>query len=357
MRSSSKFISLVKLLSTGLVGGLIFVYFNMPIPWTLGPLMATILVKQFHDDFYFPPLLRSISLIFAGIMLGTTFTQESATKIIQDLPLMFLTTAATIMMSIFLAYTTTKILPDTNITTAVLGNMPGGITQMVLMASEIKECNLNLVVFMQTFRLLSVITIVPFVVTKGFATAGVDLPTAVTATNFTLQGLGLSILVATIGALIAKKVKLPNPFMIGPLLTFAALAFSGVFFNKLPNLLVIITQVTIGAYFGMMIDFHENLPWKKIVPMMVFNVILLISFGFFLAYMLYLYDAIDLMSAFLALAPGGVSEMGITALILHGDTVSVLSYQLFRLLFIIFLTPGIIRWWINYRHKKLLAKV
>lgn len=51
----------------------------------------------------------------------------------------------------------------------------------------------------------------------------------------------------------------------------------------------------------------------------------------------------DLATAFLATAPGGLTEMGITALVVGADSSTMVAYQLTRLLFIMLVFPYIAR--------------
>jgi uncharacterized membrane protein AbrB (regulator of aidB expression) len=48
-------------------------------------------------------------------------------------------------------------------------------------------------------------------------------------------------------------------------------------------------------------------------------------------------------TGFLALAPGGMDQMGILAHVVHADLSMVTGYQLFRLFFIYFAVPPILR--------------
>jgi hypothetical protein len=54
-----------------------------------------------------------------------------------------------------------------------------------------------------------------------------------------------------------------------------------------------------------------------------------------------------LVTAFLSAAPGGMAEMGLTALILGGDVSVVAGYHMFRLLFILLVLPYFLRYWLK----------
>ncbi len=53
----------------------------------------------------------------------------------------------------------------------------------------------------------------------------------------------------------------------------------------------------------------------------------------------------SLVTAFLAMAPGGIAEMGLTGLSIDADVPQILTYQLLRLLFLNFTLPFAINWY------------
>jgi uncharacterized protein len=65
-----------------------------------------------------------------------------------------------------------------------------------------------------------------------------------------------------------------------------------------------------------------------------------------IAYIFTRLTSITLVTAFLSMAPGGISEMGLTATIVNANLSTVVSYQLFRLLFVLLVGVPAIRWWL-----------
>jgi len=54
--------------------------------------------------------------------------------------------------------------------------------------------------------------------------------------------------------------------------------------------------------------------------------------------------SLNLISAFLGTSPGGMAEMGLTAVLVRADVSLVAAYQMFRLLFILFVMPLLLKW-------------
>lgn len=63
-------------------------------------------------------------------------------------------------------------------------------------------------------------------------------------------------------------------------------------------------------------------------------ILIVISFG--MAYLLATFNSMSLVTAFLAIAPGGIDVMGITAKEVNADLSTVTAYQMFRLFVICF---------------------
>ncbi|GAE44677.1 hypothetical protein JCM21738_1408 [Mesobacillus boroniphilus JCM 21738] len=93
----------------------------------------------------------------------------------------------------------------------------------------------------------------------------------------------------------------------------------------------------------------------------VSTIILALLSGFLLvlgslALSFFLSDALDIniVTSFLSLAPGGMDQMGIIAHEVKADLSIVSGFQLFRLFFIYFAVPPILRW---YFKRKINSKV
>jgi membrane AbrB-like protein len=70
---------------------------------------------------------------------------------------------------------------------------------------------------------------------------------------------------------------------------------------------------------------------------------MIVGFAFGLSYCLHTLYHIDMTTAFLCIAPGGLPEMGVTAHTVHADVSMVAAYQLFRVFFILFIVPIFLR--------------
>lgn len=149
-------------------------------------------------------------------------------------------------------------------------------------------------------------------------------------------------LVGSVGALIATKLKVPAPFMVGSMI------FVGIF-NAFTSTAYVyswsrfLVQVIAGGFIGMSMDKEKIKTFKSMlmpaIVMMTGLLFLNIVVGFFL----YKTTTLDLLSALFAAVPGGMSDMSIISSEMGADTSTVAIFQLARLIGVISLFPFLIR--------------
>jgi len=156
-------------LLVSLTGGLFFRLLHLPLPWLLGSLAAVMIWSlTARRNVFWPVGLRNSGLVILGYMLGSSFAIETGLQIIKQLPAMMFATASTILFSLFIGYIIHR-RTDISLSTCIIGSVPGGLTQMVVLSEEIADTDLTVVTFMQTIRLLSTVFIVPFLIICGLA--------------------------------------------------------------------------------------------------------------------------------------------------------------------------------------------
>ncbi|EGO61719.1 AbrB family transcriptional regulator [Acetonema longum] len=347
---------LIKTFLLAVAGGCLFYASSIPLPWMLGPLTAVLLWRNIaRRPIYWPVNIRNAGTVILGSLMGSSFTLETARQIALQLPFMLLATGLVIGFSLLTASITAR-RAGIGLASSMLGSIPGGLTQMVLLSEEIKESDLAVVSFMQTIRLLCVVFIVPFIAVHSVAggspaaVAALSASTAPTATPLHL--IPLYVAGSAAGAWTASRYHFPTPFLVGPLLFTAALVLSGVSAPVFPQWLILISQLTVGAFMGSTIEIAGLSNWKILLPYAIAGGVGVVLFSFGLGYFLTVTHPIDLITAFLGTAPGGMTEMGITATSVHADLSIVSAYQLSRLLVILFIVPYILRWLLNDRKAK-----
>lgn len=337
-------------------GGTVFQLLHIPLAWMLGPMTAVMLWQEvFKKKASWPVGLRNAGLVPLGYTMGIPFTAEVAVRILYQLPSMLAATMLTVLFGCLLGLLAAK-RSGLTLATGLLGGIPGGLTQMVVLSDEIADSDATVVTFMQTVRLISVLFIVPFLAVHGLAGGAAAAKGAAAAAGAAdtappLVSLSAVWFVLAVGLMtwLAPRLKLPTPYMLGPLIGVAALAVCGLQAPNLPQSAIIVAQLAVGAHMGVTTRLSSLANWKKLLPYSLLSGIGIVLFSLVIGWFLKLLTPMSFVTAFLATAPGGMTEMGLTGAAVHADLTVIVSYQMFRILFILFAVPPLLRWWLAGR--------
>jgi len=341
------FSKVLQILTTGLVaipGGFLFSFLHIPLPWMLGPLTITLIHHALRGKgTRWPVGFRNAGMIVIGYSMGRTMTVETTEQILINLPGMAAVTLLIVLFSLATGYLTHR---QTGISLAsgILGSVPGGLAQMVLMAEEIEDADVTAVTLMQMARVLAVLFIVPCVATYGIIhlPAGPPAPAVATATHYGLAALP-ALLIAPLGAWLAVRLNAPIPFLLGPIFATAAAVLIGFPAPPVPRPLINTAQLFFGVYLGVAISLESLRRVGKVLPWAIGGSVALVAFTYLLGFGLTFVTPASLLTAFLSTAPGGMTEVGIVALTLGADVAFILAYQLFRLFCILLVAPLLLR--------------
>ncbi|WP_433747049.1 AbrB family transcriptional regulator [Falsibacillus pallidus] len=342
-----------------LIGGAIFFSFHAPIPWLLGPMASGLIASRFKMiKLYWPVQLRNIGLIIVGYLLGLSITKNTLIEISHQLPSMLLTTLIILLFSALMAWFFSK-WSGVDYKTTLTGSIPGGLSQMVTLGEEIKGIDLTVVTLIQVSRLICIIFLVPFLLFSPlYSTGEAGGSTGIKAAVQTVQWADLfpNILVflaaASLLALLGKKIKLPTPFLLGPILATAIISISGLKGPQLPNLVINISQILIGGYFGLMLKTSQFPNKYKMVGFALLNGVILTSFCWGLSFVMEYAHHLSAVTSFLSVAPGGMDQMGLIAKELHANLSIITGYQIFRIFFILFIVPPVLKWLFTRQTRK-----
>jgi membrane AbrB-like protein len=344
-------------------GGLLFTLLHVPLSWMLGPLTAVLLWTTFtRRRLDWPGGLRNVGLALLGYSMGLSFTMESALQITSQLPSMLVATITTIVFSLVVAFVTAR-QTGISVVSSAIGSIPGGLSQMVVLSEEIEGSDTAIVAFMQTIRLLTVIFTVPFLAVHGLAdepvqgVAGLGRQAngaadtflgslAAAADAFSSRPIFMCILLLCVAAAawIAIKLRFPTPYFLGPILAASLFMVGGLEPPHLPSILILLAQWSLGIYLGLGIKLSSLHNWKKLLPYSIGGSAAVVAFSLGLSYVFSLLLPLSVMTAFLGTSPGGMTEMGVTATLVGANVSMVVAYQMFRILFILFIVPYLLRW-------------
>lgn len=343
--------SFLETLLLGFIGGIIFFLLNLPLPWMLGPLTAVMMWQGTTSrEMIWPAHYKNMGLIILGITFGLYFTVESMLLIGPYFLPYVLLTSLMIVISIINSSFISKYLKVDQIT-SVFGAIPGGLTEMVI-ASESLQAKSSFVMIFQTVRLLVVLFTVPFVIIYAFS--GEPSTSITMVEDDTTSFLTWTALLFILPILLGFRFKdlLPAGVMIIPLVTTGILNISPIDIPQVPSWLFLAAQLCVGIGLGKSIAIKDVRAAGKYGFVFAGLAGWLILIGFGLGYVLALITSMDLPTAMLSMAPGGLVEMVLTASMVGADPAIVTSLQLTRILIIILFVPIGLKWYFKRKLKK-----
>ena len=329
------------------LGGYLFDQLGIYLPWMLGPLFVVMIAKiKWGQSMLWSRKLRSTGLIILGLQLGSSFTKQSLHEMSEYLPVMLFTTVVLILFTVVTGLFVGKRM-NLSMSTSLLGSFPGGLSQMVILSEEMKDSDETVVGFMQTLRVILVISIVPWLVTHVMS---VDSEATATIAKgpffmFDYDGTLALLLIAALVLFIfiAIKVHFPLPFLLGPLIAAALFNLTGSEAPHIPGFWLNVSQLLIGAHLGFTLKVDNPRLFRKMFAVVFVSNVLLIGFCYYLADYFSPVLSLPANELFLSMAPGGVAEMAVTAMSVSVDVSVVTSFHLFRILFILFLVSPLIK--------------
>ncbi len=105
----------------------------------------------------------ALALMAAGYGIGRSFTHDTLVQMSQHVAGVFGASFVAIGISLLVSWFTYKH-TFANLLSCIMGMLPGGLNQMMLMADEDPRADANVVVMQQTIRLFGVVISVPFLV-------------------------------------------------------------------------------------------------------------------------------------------------------------------------------------------------
>lgn len=340
----------------GSAGGGLFAALGLPLPWILGAAFAVMTLNTVRPGLaVWPRVIGDAGIAVVAYVLGCTMTLDTVRTIAQELPTMILAaslwTAVCTIIGLMFAKLTGLSVQD-----GVLGSMPGGLTQMVLLADEMQGANAGNVAIMQTSRLIVVLYTVPFLAAwfagdSGAAAGGMPVTGGEESASPASGALDVlpawteyaALPLVPLAAWLGRRFRLPAGEFLAPVLVVGALAAAGLAWPSAPEPLIAAAQLAIGIFIGQRVQPRILLTNRRFGPLSLISAGLLIVFTVLAAWGWSTSAGESIVTWFLALAPGGLGEMAVTAIVLGADEAQVTAYQLFRLLFVLLAAPPLIK--------------
>ena len=181
----------------------------------------------------------------------------------------------------------------------------------------------------QAIRVAMLVLILPAIVTFSGVAAGAREPPL--NIPFALGPFFLMMAITAVGAIVFQKLRLQNPWTMGPLLTSAALAVCEIQFSGIPRELSNLAQMMLGSALGSRFEREFFLRYRLFIPIALINgTYVILASGAVAAVVAWL-SGIPLATTLTGCGPGGIAEMTITAKALGLAVATVTAFQLVRI--------------------------
>ncbi len=324
-----------------------FDYLAVPAAYLLGSLICGAAFSLSNQTVQIPKLCVIFGRGIIGAMIAASIP-IAALGNIADHWLLFLLGIGSVQLisnwlGLFLARS--HFLPGS---TAIWGMSPGAASAMVTVAESF-DADVRLVALMQYVRV--VIVSITAVMMTHFLADSVSGHTAIGTTIFDhvwhitdkvnfLKTLGL----IAISLVCSRLFRIPA----GPILLTLALGLvasaSNMLQITLPLPLLTVAYIVIGWDVGFRFSRSTLSYALKVLPRILFSILLLIVVCGLLSAILVLTVGIDPLTAYLAMSPGGLDTIAIIAASSNADMSFVMTMQTARLLLVLICGPMIARW-------------
>ncbi len=327
-------------LATAFAGALLALWLSLPLPWMIGALLATAISKMAGSPAKAHKTFRNGGQWVIGTSLGLYFTPEMLRVIGLNLPYILAGTVFALGLGALGAYIL-RAWGGADFKTAWFASAIGGASEMSALA-ERYNARQDLVASAHSLRMLMVVVIIPFAF-RALGIHGNDLSVLQTDTFYDAQGMLVLIVLTSAMGIFFQRVRLPNPWVLGPLLATALLTSNGLVLTYIPTEMTNLGQLFIGWFLGdkFTSDFFRRAPRYLSVVAISNSINIVLAFAF--SYLLFLASGIPMPTLVLGTSPGGIAEMAITAKVLMLGAPIVTAFHVIRMVGVLLATAPLYR--------------
>lgn len=325
----------------GVIGGAIFYYLRLPLPWMLGAMAATTIAAMSGVRVALMPTLRMAFIAILGVMLGSAFTPQVLRSLFVWVG-SFGWLVVYVILATGIVYAFYRRIARYDPVTAYFSGAPGGLNEMVLTGAAMGGDERRISLAHGTRILIAI-----FAISFGYRWFGGYVPPAagspLLSTAIEIEDWLVLAGCVLVGFLGARALRVPAYALVGPMLLSAIAHASGLTVSRPPVWLVAVAQIVVGAMVGSRFD--------GVSPRVVAHALLLASGAtiVLLALAALFGEAVEttlgipFAAALLAFAPGGLAEMSLIALSMNVDAAYVSSHHIVRIFMIVLVAPFVFR--------------
>jgi uncharacterized protein len=334
----------VPALLLALAAALLCLRLDTPLPWMIGPLFSTALACMLGAPLAAPVRAREAGQWAIGTALGLYFSAPVLAVLARDAGWIVLAVLFALVVGASGGALLHK-LSGVDRATAFFAMAVGGASEMAVQG-ERHGARVDQVAAAHSLRIMLVVGTIPFAVRWWSAHglgAGLD-PFVPAAALVKPAGLVLLVAATSAGALLFKRLGMPNAWVIGPLLVAMMLTAAGISLSRLPEWMIRTGQLFIGVSLGTRFTpgFVHTAPryLASVAACALAAMLASAAFGLALAGL----TGIHAGTALLATSPGGIAEMALTARVLQLGVPVVTAFHVARMVVVVLAIGPLYRW-------------
>lgn len=326
-------------LALAVAGGGLFHLLGVPLPWMLGPMLATTIASMAGATITVPAAWRTPSIVVLGLLLGSSFTADMVAGMGRWVPSLAALPVYIVVIGL-LALVYLRAVARIDPLSAYFCATPGGLGEMMILGDRMGG-DMRLISLVHATRILLVVFIVPF----AFGLAGFETGGGLGPGGPPAGASDLAVLLAcgVAGALAGKLLRLPAYGLLGPMVASAAAHLAGLVQGAPPVMLVAAAQLVIGATVGCRFNGVSVAAflWTVLTGLGLTLLMLLAALLFALG--LGWLTGLPAPLVILAYMPGGITEMSVIALSLTDDPAFVATHHIVRIGLVVVMAPALFR--------------
>ena len=307
-------------------GGALFAALGTPLPWMMGSILASAIAQMAGARLEPLPGGRDMGLAIIGVNLGLYFTPPVVAEVASYGGYFVALGFAALGIGAISAAVLERA-AGVDHATAFFGSMPGGAAEMAMMGERYGAL-IDRVAFAHSARMLLVVTLFPTAITlAGFSATEDYKPIGV---PFDALAFAALMALAAGGGAIARKLRMPTAYMMGPLIVTIALTMAEVQLSSVPPVLTNAAQVLLGCMLGSKFERSFLAAAPRFVAALVPSVAITLGLAALVGWVIARLSGAYLGTALLSAAPGGIAEMSITAKVLRIGVAFVTAAHIIR---------------------------
>ncbi len=322
-------------LTLGVICGFLAYAINMPLGWMLGPMIGCTIAALMQAPILPPIKLRPWVMPVIGVLLGSRISSDVLAQALGWwVPALMLIPA--LLLTAATSYIYYRRVGGFDQPTAFFSAMPGGLTDMIILGTEMGGDERRIAMAHAARVLLVICGVVIFYNLVLGVTAEDAQATWVGLDALTLWDWGVLGICAILGVPLGRFVRLPAGQIMGPMILSGIAHVIGIVEVAPPDIIVIIALLVIGTIIGCRFVGAKIADVRRDLALAAGSSVLMVIIAVVFAVMVNALTDGALSETFLAYSPGGVAEMSLLALAIGQDVTYVTVMHLARIFFVIF---------------------